>query len=156
MDVINSLDDLIKQIHSYNVIRLNKPRIVGVAMHPLTWDKIEPKSLVAVKNLRICFNENVPLDIIELGDLVKTDNNVLCYKINTLEDIAKIANEKDVIVMSKETLHTLKPGKAILFYSQNRIRIRAYSPEKLVQVFEPSNGHFGVDGTSTSDDKPIF
>ena len=58
--------------------------------------------------------------------------------------------------MSKETLHTLKPGKAILFYSQNRIRIRAYSPEKLVQVFEPSNGHFGVEGTSTSDDKPIF
>ena len=94
MDVINSLDDLIKQIHSYNVIRLNKPRIVGVAMHPLTWDKIEPKSLVAVKNLRICFNENVPLDIIELGDLVKTDNNVLCYKINTLEDIEKLLMKK--------------------------------------------------------------
>ena len=137
MDIVKNLDELIKQVQAYNAIRLNKPIIVDIVMHPLTWDKIEPEDLVAIKNLRIRLNENVPLDLIEVGPLVQTEKNVECHKINTLEDIVKIADDKDTIVMSKTTLNTLKSGTAIIFYSKNKIRIRSYSPEKLVQIFEP-------------------
>jgi len=129
---ITSIGQILKRIHKINTLRIGKPKIIGIQVNPVTWNKIIGDEIYTLENFGIILSNSVPENL-AIACFQKLDEEMTYRKIRSIDDLEEHHSDHPDLTIHPTTYKKLhKSKKAIL--TNLRISTTEHDYERLVRL----------------------